>query len=64
MDEKYFVESIGERPDRGPAMLRTVKNPPSDLQEGVKDEELLAALVQHCKTSYEQSQGLEQAKVK
>lgn len=52
---KFGVKSIGKQEyTSSPSHLFIVKNPPSDVDPNVTDEQLDDALLQHCETSQKQ----------
>jgi hypothetical protein len=60
-EPKYGVKSIKKREHKpSPSHLFIVRNPPSDVDPKVTDEQLDEALLRHCETSHNQLAELNQ----
>ena len=54
---KYVVPSIGTTDEVRDSALCGVGNPPSRVRKTVSDTEIQEALLRHCQTSHEQTEG-------
>ena len=57
-ERKYVVETIGATNNIGPSELRIFKNPTSDVDPNVTQEQIFEALINHCKAAREQLKPL------
>ena len=61
---KYGVKSIGRQEHKpSPSHLFIVRNPPSDVDPDVTNEQLDEALLRHCEASRDQLKELDKVKV-